>query len=405
MVALADELMNHEDSTEATNLLERAHAIVVSHLGPDSPEALGVLTRLTAAFLRQGETGKGRTALRHLLGDHGGPVAGTAVFQMANLVVIASLDEGAYGDAREMAERIIATGQTPVPDGPDETISDLVLAAKGNLAEALRGLGRLAAARELQQEVLAERISREGEDSLDTITAMNNLASTLRLEGNLGAARRLRETVLAKRRALLGEDDRATVSAMHNLAELMRIQGELSGAREMEEKVVEHRLRMLGEDHPETNNARNTLSMILGELGDLERARAVQREALAGYQRSLGPTHPSTLTAMNNLALMLEPGEARSLLEQVVAERRRLLPGHPDTITSMGSLAGILSQQGLFPAAQALRREAYEAARAAHGDDHPLTQEAKKELAKQLWDEGDAAGALKFSRPGPASTW
>jgi hypothetical protein len=54
---------------------------------------------------------------------------------------------------------------------------------------------------------------------------------------------------------------------------------------------------------------------------------------------------------MNNLALMVEPSEARGLLEQVVSERRRRLPGHPDTLASMGSLAGILSQQGLFPAA------------------------------------------------------
>jgi hypothetical protein len=75
-VALAGALMDNQEWTEATALLERAHATVASHLGPHSPQALGVLTRLTAALLGQGETRQARTALRHLLADHGGPVAG-----------------------------------------------------------------------------------------------------------------------------------------------------------------------------------------------------------------------------------------------------------------------------------------------------------------------------------------
>jgi tetratricopeptide (TPR) repeat protein len=405
MAALGAQLAEQQDWAEATELLEKAHETVRRHLGPHSPQALGILTRLTAVYLGQGETGQARSALRHLLADHGGPVAGTMVFQMASIVVLASLREGEYDDAREMAERIITTGQIPVDEEPDASVKEMVLIAKGNLAEALRGLGRVASARQFQEEVLAERIRQGGEDNPDTLTAMNNLASTIALEGNLGAARPLREAVLAKRRVVLGDDDRDTVSAMHNLAQLMSEQGELSEARTLEEKVVEYRRRILGDDAPETNNARNTLALILAELGELEQARRIQRAALASYQQSLGPGHPSTLVAMNNLALMTEPVEARNLLEQVVTERRRLLPGHPDTINSMSVLAALLGQQGLIPAAQALHREAYEAARAAHGDNHPITQEAKKRLAKELWDDGDAADALRFNRPGTASTW
>ena len=59
----------------------------------------------------------------------------------------------------------------PVPETPAGDDSDLTLAAMGNLAEALRGLGDLARAHEIQQNVLDARRRLHGDEHPATLTA------------------------------------------------------------------------------------------------------------------------------------------------------------------------------------------------------------------------------------------
>ena len=58
-----------------------------------------------------------------------------------------------------------------------------------------------------------------GEDHLDTLTSAENLALALRALGDLRAARELDEDTLARRRRVLGDDHPHTLTSASNLAD------------------------------------------------------------------------------------------------------------------------------------------------------------------------------------------
>ncbi len=131
------------------------------------------------------------------------------------------------------------------PEHPD------TLTSMSNLAEALRALGELASARELQEQVLHACRRLLGPEHPDTLMSMNNLAGTLYALAELVGARELQEQVLDACRRLLGPEHPDTLASMNNLAGTLRDLGELAGARELQEQVLDARRRLLGPEHPE----------------------------------------------------------------------------------------------------------------------------------------------------------
>jgi hypothetical protein len=108
-------------------------------------------------------------------------------------------------------------------------------------------MGDDAAARSLEEQVLA--ISREafGERHPDTLRAMGNLAGTLSSMGDDAAARPLQEQVLAIRRGTLGDRHPDTLRAMGNLARTLSSMGDDAAARSLEQ-VFQSCGRLLGDD-------------------------------------------------------------------------------------------------------------------------------------------------------------
>ena len=183
------------------------------------------------------------------------------------------------------------------PEHPD------TLTSMSNLAEALRALGELASARELQEQVLHACRRLLGPEHPDTLMSMNNLAGTLYALAELVGARELQEQVLDACRRLLGPEHPNTLIAMNNLALTLHALGELAGARELEEQVLDARRRLLGPEHPDTLASMNNLAMTLRDLGELAGARELLQQAVDVSRRLLGPDHPTTRAAVENLAL------------------------------------------------------------------------------------------------------
>jgi tetratricopeptide (TPR) repeat protein len=286
-------------------------------------------------------------------------------------------------DARgELERKLQDLGSTRGPEDLE------VLSLNERLAGLLSDQGDFAAARRLQEGVLAAKARLLGEEHPDTLSSMNNLASTLRAQGDYAGARRLQERVLEARTRMQGQEHQDTLATMNNLAVTLWAQGDLAGARRIEERVLEVRTRVLGENHPTTLRSMNNLAGTLRAQGDLDGAGRLQKHVLEGSARLLGEEHPDTLTSMSNLAGTLrgqgDQAGARRLQERALEVMARVLgEKHPDTLTSMNNLAALLFEAGDREGAIRLLRKCLLGRREVLGENHPDTA-ATSELLRRL---------------------
>ncbi len=122
---------------------------------------------------------------------------------------------------------------------------------------------------------LAERLYRQWRERLggadpSTLSIAHNLASALRDTGHYAAARELDEDSLAQERRLHGADHPRTLNSANSLAVDLRGLGEHQAARELDEDTLARRRRVLGEDHPETLRSANNLAADLRALGEAD---------------------------------------------------------------------------------------------------------------------------------------
>jgi DNA-binding XRE family transcriptional regulator/tetratricopeptide (TPR) repeat protein len=224
------------------------------------------------------------------------------------------------------------------------------LAIGDYLGWALTGMGRLAEARDLAQDVLDRRRRVLGENHPATLSAAIDLATNLSLLGEM-AGRGLAQDTLARFRQVLGEDHPETLDSADHLAVVLHGLGELRAARDLHQDALEGLRRVLGEDHPETLACANNLGNDLRALGELRAARDLHQDVLDRRRRIMGQDHPSTLTTADNLAADLralgQVQAARDLDQNVLDRRRRILgENHPATLASADNLATDLRALG-----------------------------------------------------------
>ncbi|MFC8615994.1 tetratricopeptide repeat protein [Micromonospora purpureochromogenes] len=287
---------------------------------------------------------------------------------------------GEYGAGRLRLERAAAECRRVLGEEHSDTLTSM-----DNLALVL-GVGELAEARHLHEQVLQLRRRVLGEEHPDTLASMNNLASVLTDMGELADARHLHEQVLQLCRRVLGEEHPDTLTSMNNLADVLSRMGELADARHLHEQVLQLCRRVLGEEHPNTLTSMNNLADVLNRMGELADARHLHEQVLQLCRRVLGEEHPNTLTSMNNLASVLtdmgELADARHLHEQVLQLRRRVLgEEHPNTLTSMNNLADVLIRMGELADARHLHEQVLQLRRRVLGEEHPTTLDSNHRLA------------------------
>ncbi|MFF7447475.1 MULTISPECIES: FxSxx-COOH system tetratricopeptide repeat protein [unclassified Streptomyces] len=175
-----------------------------------------------------------------------------------------------------------------------------------------------------------------GADAEDTLFAAAYLARAHAATGDYAEAVRLEEDLLARRRERLGENDPLTLRVAGNLATRLSQQGLTEEARELAERTLEAQRRVLGEDHPDTLHSAGNLAIYLAEQGLTEEAHELAERTFEAQRRVLGEDHPDTLLTASNLAIYLddrgETESARALAEDTLARQRRVLgEDHIDT--------------------------------------------------------------------------
>jgi serine/threonine protein kinase/tetratricopeptide (TPR) repeat protein len=280
---------------------EAARSLYTRELGPDHPDTLWIMNRLSVAYSDLGKT----------------------------------------AEALKLREETLALRKAKL--GPDH--SDTI-ASRGNLALSYLALGRNAEAVKLGEETLALLKAKLGPDHLETLTCMQILAMGYSNLGRHAEAVRLNEEALALAKTRLGPDHLETIRSMHNLAAKYAAVGRNAEALKLGEEALALRKTKLGPDHPQTLNSMRNVAAFHAALGRHADAVKLREETLPLQKTKLGPDHPETLGNMINLAnsyaALGRHADALKLREEALALKKiKLGLDDPETLKSMMNLVGL----------------------------------------------------------------
>ncbi len=238
--------------------------------------------------------------------------------------------QGRYDDVVELLSELVTSRGT----GPGAFDLGVVLAAR-TLALARRGLGDVAAARELLKEHYERCAELFGVDHDHTLSARMSYATTLLQDGDVDGAHRHAAAVSTDYRDRLGPRHPLTLTSLVNLAAVLRQAGDLGQARTYDAVASEALRDVLGVRHPYTIAA--LIGLASDYAGTARPTSAMQISARA-YEAARaaprGEQHPYTLVAAANHVLDLaatgSAAAAASRRDEVLGRIRTTLgPNHP----------------------------------------------------------------------------
>jgi len=379
----------------ARDQFDRAFQVATEHFGPTHIKTLGSLVNLGHSHLQCGNLEDAEQALlaaweqlEHAFPKH--------PFTEVCLSHLASLDraKGRLQAAAEKYQRVLAARTARVKAGhPD------IAAAQLNLALAYSELGRLSEARALLQQVLEVQVERDGSEHPNTWTAMGLLASVETKFGNLSAATEIRRKLLDQKQDILGVDHLTTLGAHVNLATLLEDTGEITEA----EKLLEVAVPRLREKHPQhhfTMNGMNALAGVWAATGKTTQSKELYQATFELSQELRGPEHYFTLGVRVNLANQWhragESGKALTTLRQVLKHLKQNYPDHEFTRIALQSLAQICMDTGQSAAAIGPLRALLEKQQAVWPVDDPRMLETQVRLANCQRTVGNRTAAQEI---------
>lgn len=342
--------------SRAETLLTRAVDIRRRALGPDNPDTLDSMSRLSWTFYL----------------------------------------EGRYPDAEKLQRETLAAQQRVL--GNDDAMTDQSIA---QLADTLEEEGRYPEAEQLDRELLEIDRRFHPQDSRSLMLATRNLGWTLSLEGHYGEAEKLLRQALDLYQRNLGADHPETLKTAAQLGQVLKDERHLREAEELLRQTIDIERRVLGPEHPSTTESIDTLATTLLEAGRYAEAEPLYRQALEIQLRTLGPDHRSVLATITSLGnvLMRENrfADAEKLFRQALETERRVLgPEHPNTLQTMVNLGNALMEEGHYSEAEKVYLEALHGEQRALGPEHPETAMAAYNLGCVAAHQGHKAEAISF---------
>ncbi|WP_344505146.1 FxSxx-COOH system tetratricopeptide repeat protein [Dactylosporangium maewongense] len=319
-----------------------------------------------------------------------------------------------------------------------------LLRAQFNHANALRDLGRVLEARDLDTETLRQQTELLGDTAFDTLMTAGGLGADLRALGYYGQALERDRTTYAAWSQEYGEYYPRTLAAQHNLASSLRLAGHFALACEQDEQVVQLGEVVLGRRTFFHLFSQGSLARDLRELGDYDRSIGLLLEVVAGFgelrgdeavwtlsarvnlavsirsagraheaqpilddcyrtlDRQFGADNPDTLACRlsraTNLLSLQKTAEARWETDAVRAAYASLLgPQHPHTLVCENNLSAIERALGNLDAALVAAEAACEGLTAALHDRHPFLLAAQMNLAVILYENGRVEEAVALA--------
>ena len=288
---------------------------------------------------------------------------------------------GFYKASQELAESAMRAWQ-PLFD-PDDVMT---LMLRFQLANAIRDLGELPRAYEIDRDV-RDRLRRTvGDNHAYTLMVAGSFAQDLRERGEWLEARRLEEDTYSRFREVLGEEHPRTLMAANNYALSTRLAGDYRAALQLDLDTLNRRRRLLGRAHPFTISSANAYGLDLREIGDLTTSRATLDATYGTCRELLGDDHPRTLGTAVNLAVTLrwlgEAERSSALLEETLRQYEKVLgQRHPSTVACNLERACVHADLGEYAEARRISEIAERDFRGSYAATHPMCLAARSDLA------------------------
>jgi CHAT domain-containing protein/Flp pilus assembly protein TadD len=357
----------------AATIGERILAALEQAHGPDHPDLVPALNRLTDIYAKLGRFADGERAARRSLAiqekTRGPEHPGVAV-SLSNLAMVYT-EEGRYREAEPLFRRALAILEKML-HADDQRIGTI----RGNLAALYAAEGRYADAAALFAQSLAIQEKAHPGDDPAIAMAANNLAWIYKTQGRYADAEPLLKRSLAIMEKNFGLEHPLVATALNNLASNYDSAGQRADAELLYRRSLAIREKMLPPDHPDIAISLNNLAALYAAQSRYADAAPLLERALAMRERALGPGHPAVALALANLAECYRAQgryqEARPLFERAIAIRERAQEDdHPDLAIVLNNLALLEVEEGRYAEAESLDRRALAIQEKALGPDHP----------------------------------
>jgi tetratricopeptide (TPR) repeat protein len=302
---------------------------------------------------------------------------------------------GRLADARELNTQLLAEQSRLLGQDHPHT-----LMTAGSLAADLRAVGDYRQALEMDEKTYPAWTALYGEDHERTLAAANNLAISLRLTGNVSAALRTDADTYERRRAAAGPKDLRTLGSGRSIARDLLEAGEYAEAASRVADVYRMTCEIVGADSPEALDAQVIFGIALRSAGRAAEAEEPFRAALGAITRRFGASSSQALACRlsyaTNLGSLERFGEAAAEIRHVLAAYQQLRgPSHPHTLACTVNLAFAARFTGQKDEGLVSIRQAADGLALALGDEHPYTLAARMSLGVLLADVADLAEAEK----------
>ena len=302
-----------------------------------------------------------------------------------DLLALVLRESGQLDKAIELQEEVLAAMRIHLGVQDMDTVN-----AMSNYAISLADVGRTQEALELQEEAVELSAQHFGEASHDTLRMKANLASVLDDNGKKEDALDLLEETLALKQKNLGPQHPDTL-AVRNLLAISYIKaGRINDAISFGEETLELTKQVFGLSHSNTLLEMHNLANSYETAGRLQDALVLKEEVLPLFKQCLGDEHPRTSQATTSLAALYlkmdRLNEGIKLYKQAIASLEQSLGvDNPQTLSEMISLGSTLSNNRIdLPEALRIFHTVYVTGGERLGEDHPLIQLAKRNLAVTL---------------------
>jgi tetratricopeptide (TPR) repeat protein len=270
-------LVVRSDAVTARTLAATALERWRGELGPDDPAVLDAAAHLAQAYFRLGDHARAVEldlevyARRRAASGEGDPATLAAAH---NLAIDRWAAGGDRAEARSQFEQIADLRCKALGDQHPDT-----LRSEHNVALALRAVGELRQARELDERNHRAMVTVLGEDHPDTLRSAYALALDLRALGENALALSLESDTHSRLTRTLGADHPDTLRSAYGVAVGLRMAGELVRARSLAEETYERRVRTMGDQSTDTLRSEYLLGLILTEAGEQEAGARLLSEA------------------------------------------------------------------------------------------------------------------------------
>jgi serine/threonine-protein kinase len=382
VAAVAAERGEHDRAVE---LLEEARDFSIARLGPDHAVTARAWSGLGAARFYQGRHAEAESALAVALRiARRSPQPDSAAIGECLLNLATSQgDRGDRALAAATLEEALVIHRAREPGGGMQTARVL-----GGLADILDDLDRPGEAEEAGREAVALYRREFGERGHPEVAiAMSNLAGTLRNAGNLDEAESLQMEALEIFKRHLGEEHFFVARLLSNLSLTRMQRGDNAGAERLLSESIRLMTKQLGPRHRSLIAPLNNRAKVLGDLKRFPESEAVYREALGIANEVLGERSLDGSYSLLGLAWVFRNTgrleEAELHCRRACEDRSAALsPGHSATLGARVTLAGIVGERGRAGEARQILDAVIAEARAGLPATQKVLDDARKGLEK-----------------------